>query len=118
MNKPLYQAKADFFKTLSHPVRIRLLEILAEGEFSVADLLGQIRAPAAGLSQQLAVLRQAGLIRAHRDGGCVSYTLTDPRVAELLGAARNILGAVWAEQVELLADLRPEVAKAAPDWHT
>jgi DNA-binding transcriptional ArsR family regulator len=106
VNKPLYQAKADFFKTLSHPVRIRLLEVLADGELSVADLLGRVRAPAAGLSQQLAVLRQAGLIQARRDSGWVSYTLTDPRIADLLAVARDILGAVRAEQVELLADLR------------
>jgi DNA-binding transcriptional ArsR family regulator len=105
LNRPLYQAKADFFKTLSHPVRIRLLEVLADGEFSVADLLRRVWVPAAGLSQQLAVLRQAGLIRARRDNGCVLYTLTEPRIADLLAVARDIVGAVLAEQVELLADL-------------
>ena len=54
----------------------------------------------------MVVLRQVDLIRARRDCGCVSYTLTDPRIADLLAVARDILGAVLAEQVELLADLR------------
>jgi DNA-binding transcriptional ArsR family regulator len=113
VNRPLYQAKADFFKTLGHPVRIRLLEVLADGELSVADLVSRVSAPAAGLSHQLAVLRQAGLVRTHRHGGSVTYALTDPRIADLLAVVRDILGAVLAGQVELLADLRLPVPEPA-----
>jgi ArsR family transcriptional regulator len=104
--RPLYQAKAEFFKTLGHPARIRVLELLAEREHSVAELLADVAIEATSLSQQLAVLRRAGLVSTRKEGSSVIYSLTSPRVAELLLVARGILTAVLAEQVELLADLR------------
>ena len=104
--RPLYQAKAEFFKTLGHPARIRVLELLAEREHSVAELLADVAIEATSLSQQLAVLRRAGLVSTRKEGSSVIYALTSPRVAELLLVARGILTEVLAEQVELLADLR------------
>ena len=62
MTTPLHQVKAEFFKTLSHPVRIRALELLSEREHSVGELLGRIEVEPSNLSQQLAVLRRAGLV--------------------------------------------------------
>ena len=106
MSRPLYQAKAEFFKTLGHPVRIRVLELLSEREHAVGELLPEVGVGAASLSQQLAVLRQAGLVVARKDGSSVHYSLTSPRVAELLMVARRILTEVLSGQVELLADLR------------
>jgi ArsR family transcriptional regulator len=104
--RPLYQAKAEFFKTLGHPARIRVLELLAEREHAVAELLADVAIEATSLSQQLAVLRRAGLVSTRKEGSSVIYSLTSPRVAELLLVARGILTEVLAEQVELLADLR------------
>ena len=57
MAVPLYQAKAEFFRTLGHPARIRVLELLAEHERPVHDLLAKIEIAPSNLSQQLAVLR-------------------------------------------------------------
>jgi DNA-binding transcriptional ArsR family regulator len=62
MSRPLYQLKAEFFKTLGHPVRIRVLELLSEREHAVSELLAAIEIEPANLSQQLAVLRRAGLV--------------------------------------------------------
>ncbi|MER5203372.1 metalloregulator ArsR/SmtB family transcription factor [Streptomyces sp. NPDC002825] len=106
MSAPLYQLKAEFFKTLGHPVRIRVLELLSEREHGVAEMLRDTGVEAAYLSQQLAVLRRANLVVARREGVAVYYALTSPQVVELLRVARTILSGVLAGQAELLADLR------------
>ena len=112
MSRPLYQLKAEFFKTLGHPVRIRVLELLSEREHAVSELLAVIEIEPANLSQQLAVLRRAGLVVARKEGSTMHYSLTSAEVAELLTVARRILTSVLAGQVELLEDLqgrRPRV---------
>jgi ArsR family transcriptional regulator len=106
VRRPLYQAKAEFFKTLGHPVRIRVLELLSVREHAVSDLLAEIEVEPASLSQQLAVLRRAGLVAARREGSAVRYSLTSPGVSELLAVARAILTGVLSDQIELLEDLR------------
>jgi DNA-binding transcriptional ArsR family regulator len=111
VSRPLYQAKAEFFKTLGHPVRIRVLELLSEREHAVGELLPEVGVEASSLSQQLAVLRRAGLVVVRKDGSSVYYSLTSPRVAELLTVARGILTEVLSGQVELLADLRASPLK-------
>ncbi|WP_406865080.1 metalloregulator ArsR/SmtB family transcription factor [Streptomyces sp. HUAS MG47] len=106
MSTPLYQLKAEFFKTLGHPVRIRVLELLSTREHAVSEMLAEIGVEPAHLSQQLAVLRRSNLVVARREGSGVYYSLTDPQVSELLAVARGILSGVLAGQAELLADLR------------
>ncbi|MBE1495886.1 ArsR family transcriptional regulator [Amycolatopsis lexingtonensis] len=112
MSRPLYQAKAEFFKTLGHPARIRVLELLSEREHAVAELLPEVGIEPANLSQQLAVLRRAGLVVTRKEGSTVHYSLTSPHVAELLKVARQILTGVLTGQVELLDDLRAPAATA------
>lgn len=102
--QPLYRMKADFFKTLGHPARIRVLELLSEREHAVSEMVAEIGIEPANLSQQLSILRRAGLIVGRRDGLSVTYELTSPRVAELLATARAILGGVLAGQFETLED--------------
>jgi ArsR family transcriptional regulator len=114
VSTPLYQLKAEFFKTLGHPARIRVLELLSEREHSVAEMLTEVGIEAANMSQQLAVLRRAGLVSTRKEGSSVIYSLTSPRVAELLAVARGILTGVLSGQVELLEDLRtPAVLSGA-----
>jgi len=106
VSRPLYQLKAEFFKTLGHPARIRVLELLSQREHAVAEMLPEVGIEAANLSQQLAVLRRAGLVTTRKEGSNVIYALTSPQVAELLAVARSILTGVLSGQIELLADLR------------
>ncbi|GAA1435329.1 metalloregulator ArsR/SmtB family transcription factor [Streptomyces thermospinosisporus] len=106
MSTPLYQLKAEFFKTLGHPARIRVLELLSEREHAVAEMLPEVGIEPAHLSQQLAVLRRANLVVTRKEGSTVHYSLTSPHVAELLRVARTILSGVLAGQAELLADLQ------------
>ncbi len=114
VSTPLYQLKAEFFKTLGHPARIRVLELLSEREYAVAEMLPEVGIEAAHLSQQLAVLRRANLVRTRKEGSNVYYSLTSPQVAELLRVARTILSGVLAGQAELLADLRAAQAEGKP----
>ncbi|MFF2808041.1 ArsR/SmtB family transcription factor [Streptomyces sp. NPDC058000] len=106
MSTPLYRLKAEFFKTLGHPVRIRVLELLSEREHAVAEMLPEVGVEPANLSQQLAVLRRMNLVTTRKQGSTVYYSLTSPHVAELLRVARTILSGVLAGQAELLADLQ------------
>lgn len=108
MPVPLYQAKAEFFRTLGHPARIRILELLQDGPRAVRDLLAEMEIEPSSLSQQLAVLRRTGLVISERDGHTVFYQCSSPEVGHLLRVARGILGEVLADQGELLAELRDE----------
>jgi ArsR family transcriptional regulator len=110
--QPLYRMKADFFKALGHPARIRVLELLSEREHAVSEMVPEIGIEPANLSQQLSVLRRAGLVVARRDGLSVTYALTSPRIAELLATARAILTGVIAGQAETLED-RPLIGSGA-----
>lgn len=114
MSTPLYQLKAEFFKALGHPVRIRVLELLSEREHAVAEMLPEVGVEPANLSQQLAVLRRANLVVSRKEGSTVYYSLTSPHVAELLKVARTILSGVLAGQAELLADLQAAQVEEKP----
>ncbi len=102
---PLYQAKAEFFRTLGHPARIRILELLSERDHAVHELLAEIEIEPSNLSQQLAVLRRAGLVAQRREGHTVLYTISVPEVRDLLLAARGILRGVLDDQGLLRASL-------------
>ncbi|MGQ4267192.1 ArsR/SmtB family transcription factor [Nocardiopsis changdeensis] len=102
MHRPLYQAKAEFFRMLGHPVRIRVLELLQDGPRPVRDLLADTEVEASNLSQQLAVLRRSGIVTSHREGSSVVYALAGPDVADLLRTARRILTDLNDERAHLL----------------
>ena len=107
MSVPLYQAKAEFFRTLGHPARIRILELLSERDHAVHELLEMIDIEPSNLSQQLAVLRRTSLVVSQRRGGEVIYSVSVPEVRDLLLAARSILSGIIAVQGELEAELTP-----------
>ena len=108
MPVPLYQAKAEFFRPLGHPARIRVLELLAERDRAVHELLAAINVEAPSLSHQLAVLRLGGLVTQRREGGQVIYSLALPAVRDLLASAREILQTKTADQGGLVDDITPE----------
>ena len=92
--RPLYEVKAGLFKGLSHPLRIRILELLSTAtERSVAELQAETGLEASHLSQHLAVLRRHRLVESDRRGSHVYYRLAYPEVAELLTVARRLLRA-------------------------
>lgn len=106
---PIHQLKAEFFKTLSHPARIRVLEILRDGERSVGQLVPEVGIEASHLSQQLAVLRRAGLVQTRKQGATVIYSVADPAVFDLLAVAKRILTSSLLQSREvILAELRAD----------
>ncbi|WP_458041636.1 MULTISPECIES: ArsR/SmtB family transcription factor [Bacteria] len=96
--RPLYEVKAGLFKGLSHPLRIRILELLADGgEHTVAYLQASTDLEASHLSQHLSVLRRHRLVTSERRGSNVYYRLAGCEVAELLAVARRLLTVLVAE---------------------
>jgi ArsR family transcriptional regulator len=111
LNRPLNEIKADLFKALAHPARVRALEVLSEGERTVGDLQPLVGIESSHLSQQLAVLRRAGLVTTRKDGNSVIYALRDPLVADLLAVAKQLLLASLTQTRELLAELSAELSQ-------
>jgi DNA-binding transcriptional ArsR family regulator len=102
--RPLYEIKANLFKGLAHPYRIRVLEILSSNdEASVTEMLAETGLEASHLSQHLAVLRRYGLVVSERRASVVYYRLALPQTAELLRVARILLG-------EILSDAHTQLA--------
>ena len=105
-SEPLYKLKGEFFKTLGHPARIRILELLAVRDRSVGELLPEIGIESSNLSQQLGVLRRAGVVDARKDGNTVIYSIASPDIADLLAVARKVLTRMLSDRVAVLEDLR------------
>ena len=105
MSRPIYQVKAEFFKTLGHPARIRVLELLRNGERSVSEMIPDVGIEASHLSQQLAVLRRANVVQSRKEGSTVIYSVTDDRIFALLELAKAILTSTLTETRDLLIEL-------------
>ena len=102
---PIHEVKANLFRVLGHPARVRILELLRDGERSVGSLQAELGLDSGGTSQHLAALRRIGLVVARREGTSVYYRVDDPRVFDLLAAGRAIIGRQLAEQQSILQDL-------------
>jgi DNA-binding transcriptional ArsR family regulator len=108
-DQPLYEIKANLFKGLAHPMRIRVLELLAaapEQSAPVSYLLAETGMEASHLSQHLATLRRHGVVTASRTGNAVDYRLAHPKIAELLTIARVFLVDTLARSQDQLAAAR------------
>jgi ArsR family transcriptional regulator len=105
VNRPLSEIKAELFKALGHSGRVRILEVLRDGDRTVAELIPAVGLESSHLSQQLAVLRRAHVVSAVRSGSSVTYSIADPAIVDLLAAARSFLINSLSASQELLADL-------------
>jgi DNA-binding transcriptional ArsR family regulator len=102
---PVYVLKAQLFRVLGHPVRIRILELLLGGERTVGDLQAALSLDSSGTSQHLAALRAQGVLERRRAGSSVYYRIRDPRVSQLLVVAKQLLTSALSDSHTLLADL-------------
>ncbi len=105
---PVYVVKAQLFRVLGHPVRIRILELLNDGERSVGDLQAALNLDSSGTSQHLSALRQQGVLESRRAGTNVYYRIRDPRVSQLLAVAKQLLTSALSDTQTLLSDLAHE----------
>ncbi len=106
VSQPISEIKAELFKALAHPARIRVLEVLVDGPRSVGEMQPLVGIESSHLSQQLAILRRARLVSARKEGSTVFYEVKDDLVVELLAVAKRLLINSLAESTDLLADLR------------
>ena len=108
LSRPISELKADLFKALAHPARVRVLEVLSEGEQTVGAMQPLVGVEASHLSQQLAVLRRAGVVTSRKEGAAVVYALRDPEIVKLLAVAKRVLINALAQSQGLLADLQSD----------
>lgn len=99
------QVKAELFRVLGHPARVRILELLRDGERTVGDLQQALGLDASSTSQHLAALRNRDVVVARREGKNVFYGIKDPRIAELLEVARQLITTSIEDSQSLLAQL-------------
>ncbi|HEY3375370.1 MAG TPA: metalloregulator ArsR/SmtB family transcription factor [Candidatus Aquicultor sp.] len=105
LNQPIYEFKAGFFKALAHPSRIRILELLRDGEKSVNELQPDLKLELSNISQQLAVLRSADIVVGRKQGANVYYSAKNRLIYELLDAAKALFNESLAQKIELLGSL-------------
>ena len=113
MNQPLHRFKAEFFKALAHPARIKILEFLRGGERTVGEIQAFLEIEPAATSQQLGVLRLKNIVVTRKDGSSVFYAVRDPAVFELLDVARRIFNNHLIDTRDMLAELAREDTTAA-----
>ena len=101
-------AKGEFFRTLGHPARIQILQVLRDGERSVGALQAELGLDSGGTSQQLAALRRIGLVEGRREGTSVFYRVTDEEIFAVLDLTRGIIGRVIESRQALLEELAAE----------
>ena len=108
--EPIYVIKAEFFRVLGHPARVRILELLRDGEMSVGQLQAALQLDSSGTSQHLGVMRRQGILETRKEGTSVYYRARDPRIFQLLEVARQIL----TSSLEATQALLNEMASTAP----
>lgn len=103
--RPIAEAKAELFKALAHPARVRVLELLSDGDHTMGELAELSGLELSHLSQHVTVLRRAGIVDSRRVRTSVICSLRDPQTAELLAVARRLLSRNLRQGQELLAAL-------------
>ena len=106
--RPVYEIKATLFRVLGHPARVRILELLRDGERSVGALQAELELDSGGTSQHLAALRRVGVVTSRREGTSVYYSVEDERVFDLLAAGRDLITRRLASEQSLLHELKAE----------
>jgi ArsR family transcriptional regulator len=111
----LRRFKAEFFKALAHPLRIRILELLRSGPLSVTQIQEATGVPGSSVSQQLAVLRGRNILATERRGTTIIYRVPEPELFELLDVARRIFNAHLSDTIKMLRQVdRESVGVARP----
>ena len=113
MNLEMQQFKAEFFKALAHPLRIKILEVLSEGEMGVNEIQSTIGSEGSAVSQQLMILRSKNIVVGQKQGNRVIYSLRDPLIIELLQVARQIFNNHLVDAINILDKFNEQEDSAA-----
>jgi len=95
-----YRRQAQLFRALSHPVRLRILDVLAQQEACVCHLGAVLERPQPYVSQQLATLREAGLVADRREGTLIYYRLADDQLAELVDRSKTLVESIHQDSLD------------------
>jgi DNA-binding transcriptional ArsR family regulator len=106
MYQEIQHFKADFFKALAHPLRIRILEVLAEGDQNVNEIQTKLGSEGSAVSQQLSVLRNKNVVYGIKDGTSVIYSITDPLIKDLLIVAKQIFDNHLVNAISMLENIK------------
>lgn len=111
----LQDFKAELFRTLANPVRVRILEVLrGAGSLTVGEIQQQVGAEPSNVSQHLSLMRGRGLVTTRREGTSIWYSVAEPQLFGMLDAARAIFDNQLAAQSKLAEDA-DSAATAAHD---
>ena len=104
----LQQFKAEFFKALSHPLRIRILELLRDGDKYVNELQTHLGVDSSVVSQQLSLLRSRNIVAGSKEGTKVTYSVKDPLIFDLLDVAKRIFNNSLNDTITILQQMDGE----------
>ncbi|MBY0095515.1 ArsR/SmtB family transcription factor [Mesobacillus maritimus] len=109
MDLEMQRFKADFFKALAHPIRIRILELLSEGDKNVNEMKLLIGSEGSAVSQQLTVLRNKNIVTGRKEGNQVIYSLRDPMIIQLLEVAKQIFNNHLVDAISMLDKMNDRI---------
>jgi DNA-binding transcriptional ArsR family regulator len=104
-SEKLVNFKAEFFKALANPIRIRILDELRSEELTVSEIRDRLDVELPNVSQQLAVLKGKKLVIARKQGNNIYYSCIDPTVFKLLDVAKQIFNNHLVDIQETLSHL-------------
>ena len=108
MEDMVYKVKADFLRALSHPVRLKIIEVLKHGEKSVSNLVKQLGVEQSSLSRHLLALRDAGILKSRQERTTVYYSIRDHDIFQVLRPIAMMLRKKFKESERVLATLGKE----------
>jgi DNA-binding transcriptional ArsR family regulator len=91
MNLSIFKIQAEFCKAMGNETRLYVLHILREGPKTVSQICHETVLPQSNVSRQLAILKNVGVVSAHRNGGEVVYQIADPKIGEVCDLVRSVL---------------------------
>ncbi len=103
--RPVHEVKAELFRVLGHPARVRIVELLRDGERSVGALQAELGLESGAASQHLGALRRVGLVVSRREGTSVFYRAADDAVFDLLASGRVLVARQLEGQQSMLREL-------------
>ncbi len=104
--KKLYELKSEIIQAAAHPIRLAIIEYLADGEQCVCDIVEHVNAQRSNVSRHLAVMHKAGVVESRKDGLKMIYSLKTPCIVKFLGCVEQVLKERMKSQATLLRKLR------------
>jgi ArsR family transcriptional regulator len=101
----VFRLKSDLFKSLAHPLRLALIELLKNGEHSVGELASALKADQSTISKGLRILKHGGMLSSRQEGTTVYYAIRDQNIFKILRVVSDILATKVKESATVLAQL-------------